>query len=65
MNFARVENNVVINIEVADQQWVDAQPDPTIFIPYSDSNPASIGCIYDAELGKFIPPVESVIPSEE
>ena len=56
MNFARMENNVVINIEVADQQWVNSQPDPTIFISYTDSNPAGIGYIYDSATGIFSPP---------
>lgn len=43
MRIARLENGIVTNIEIADQQWIDAQPDTSVFIPFTDENPAVMG----------------------
>lgn len=53
--YARLdENNVVINIECADPEWVASQPDPLTFVAYTDANPAYIGGTFDS--GYFYPP---------
>jgi hypothetical protein len=63
-NYARLdENNVVINIECAEPEWVAEQPDPSIFVAYTDENPAGIGYTYDEELDEFVAP-EPVIEEE-
>jgi hypothetical protein len=43
---ARMQGNLVINIESATQEWIDSQEDSTIFIEYTDTNPATIGGDY-------------------
>jgi hypothetical protein len=54
-NYARLdENNVVINVECAEPEWVAEQPDPSIFVAYTDLNPAYIGGTFDS--GFFYPP---------
>jgi hypothetical protein len=56
MNIARISNGIVINIEVADQEWIDAQEDPAVvFVAYSDDAPAFIGAAWDGTV--FAPPV--------
>jgi hypothetical protein len=47
MKYVRIESNVVTNIEVADEEWVAAQPDPSLYVPYNDENPAMIGGGYE------------------
>jgi len=48
MNIARIINGTVVNIEVADQEWLDAQDDPDVtFVPYGDEAPAYIGGTWD------------------
>lgn len=54
MRIARLEDGIVINIEIADQEWIDAQPDPSIFVEFTDENPAFIGGDYVD--GFFYPP---------
>lgn len=44
--YARMNGNVVANIEIADDNWVASQPNPSIFIEYTESNPASVGGAY-------------------
>lgn len=46
MRIARLDGQTVINIEVADQEWVDAQPDPTIFVTINDDDCVYIGGDY-------------------
>jgi hypothetical protein len=46
MKIARMDGNIVINIEMADQEWIDAQPDPSVFIVFDDDNYATIGGDY-------------------
>jgi hypothetical protein len=43
---ARMSGSKVINIEVATQEWIDSQEDPSIFIEYTDENPAAPGGDY-------------------
>lgn len=46
-NFAKLdENNFVINIELATQEWVDEQPNKEFYIEYFEDNPACIGGDY-------------------
>lgn len=49
MNIARIKDGLVINIEVADQEWLDAQGDPDAFVPYTDESPARIGDHWDGQ----------------
>jgi hypothetical protein len=46
MKFAKLDENIVINIEVADQEWVDKQSNKNCYIAYTDENPAVIGGDY-------------------
>jgi len=56
MNIARISNGIVINIEVADQEWLDAQDQTDVtFIPYTEEAPARIGDTWDGTV--FVPPV--------
>jgi len=45
-NYAHVQNGVVINIVVADEEWVSIQDAPTEWIEYTDENPAKINGDY-------------------
>ena len=71
--FARLdENNKIINIEIADDEWIASQPDPSIFIESVEGNKADVGGDYfdgyfypynsyaswtrDGQ-GKWVPPV--------
>ena len=49
MNIARIKDGTVINIEVAGQEWIDAQDDPSAFVPYADDAPARIGDRWDGQ----------------
>lgn len=50
MNIARVVDGTVVNVEVADQEWIDAQDDPGVtFVPYEDDAPAVIGASWDGK----------------
>lgn len=41
-NYAQVENDIVVNVVVADAEWISEQPGE--WIEYDDSNPCIIGC---------------------
>lgn len=43
-NYAVIENNIVINIVVADEEWANAQT--ATLVEYTDENPAIIGGDY-------------------
>ena len=61
MNIARIADGTVINIEVADQEWLDAQDDPAVlFVPYTDDAPARIGDTWDGT--NFVPPAAPEAP---
>jgi hypothetical protein len=54
MNVARIQDGVVINIEVADEAWIDwanTQDWGVTFVPFEDA--VKIGDRY--QKGKFIP----------
>lgn len=51
MNYAQLENNIVVNIVVADSIWIDEQPGNFVSI---GSQNVEIGSTY--ENGVFIPP---------
>lgn len=53
MNVARIKDGIVINIEVADQSWVDANQgvDGCTFVPYTPDDPAALGRAYSDEDG--------------
>lgn len=61
MNIARIDNGTVINIEVATEEWLDAQEDRSIFVPYTDEAPARIGDTWDGHA--FIPPAAPEAPN--
>jgi hypothetical protein len=52
--FAVIENEVVVNVIVGIEPEVVAA-NPTLYVEYTDSNPAGIGWTYDGK--KFIAPV--------
>ena len=45
MDIARIVNGLVVNIEIADQEWIDANQgiDGFTFVAYTDANVAHIG----------------------
>ena len=47
--------NIVVNIIVADAEFVATQIDKT-YVEYDDTNPAGIGYTYDPDTGLFTPP---------
>lgn len=62
MNVARILNGIVINIEVADQEWFEANSvgsDGSILIPYTNEQPAYIGLSWSKENGFEQPSEES------
>jgi hypothetical protein len=54
MNITRIIDGTVINIEKADQEWIDGQDDPAAFVAYTDDAPAIIGATWDGKA--FTPP---------
>lgn len=61
MNIARIDaaTGVVVNIEVADLEWIETNADPAgpwIFVPYDDDGPAAIGDSWDPIGGFTRPP---------
>jgi hypothetical protein len=57
-------DNIVINVIVADAEFVATQTDKT-YVEYTDENPAGIGWTYDETTNTFTPPyVEPVEPIE-
>lgn len=60
MNVARVKDGVVVNFEVVDRAWLDANNDAGVkFVPYSDESPAHLGLGYTEIEGFEQPPVEA------
>lgn len=51
-NYAEVQNNVVINVVVADAEWIAQQPGE--WIEYDDAHPCAIG--WDVENGVCVVP---------
>lgn len=71
MNIARVIDGVVVNLEVADQGWIDANtpsPDGAVFVQINDWETAHMGLRWD-EVGGFeqppSPPPSVPGPGEE
>lgn len=62
-SYAQVENNVVVNVVVADAEWIALQSGE--WIEYTTENPCAIG--WDVENGVcIIPPVpEPIEPPAE
>lgn len=60
MNIARIalETGLVVNIECADQEWLDAHvADPDfVFVAYTDDQPAVVGLGWDPATGFEQPP---------
>lgn len=60
MNIAKVIDGKVVNIEVASQEWIDANypnADGAIFVPIKDSETAHIGLSWSIEDGFEQPPL--------
>lgn len=53
LTIARIKDGVVINIEVASQEWIDANQgiDGCTFVPYTPEQPAALGHGYDEVTG--------------
>jgi hypothetical protein len=69
LRIARVNraDNVVVNLELAEQEWVDAANEddtPYYFVVYSDDNLAYVGLPYDPATGVFEWPEFEVYPGE-
>lgn len=54
MKVARLQEGVVVNVEMADDDWLITGANGDLLIPYTDDAPARIGDIWDGN--KFIPP---------
>jgi hypothetical protein len=55
--FAVLEGNLVVNIIVGVEPEVVAA-NPSVYVEYSDTNPAGIGWSYDQATGLFSAPIE-------
>jgi hypothetical protein len=65
VNIARVIDGIVVNIEVASQEWLDAQDDPGIvFVPYTDADPAPTGGTWDGKTFTA-PDADPIVPAYE
>lgn len=55
---ARIKNGTVINLEVADADWIASNTgiDDLTYIAYTDDNPAHIGLTWTEEEGFEQPP---------
>lgn len=64
MNIARIRNGIVINIEVADQEWIDANQgtDGCTFVEYTNEQPAHIGFGWTEANGFEQPPPDQLSP---
>lgn len=51
-DYAQVENNVVVNVVVADAEWIAQQPGE--WIEYDDAHPCAIG--WDVQNGVCVVP---------
>ncbi len=49
------DENIVVNIIVADAEFVATQPNKT-YVEYTDENPAGIGWTYDSDADVFVAP---------
>lgn len=72
MQIARVENGVVVNVEVADAKWLAAQtdlPDHVQLVPLADDDAetvaAHIGLPYDSKQGFQQPPTPAPTNGED
>jgi len=55
-NYAELNtNNIVVNVIVADAEFVATQTDKT-YVEYDETNPANIGDTYDPTTDTFISP---------
>ena len=45
-NYAQVKNGVVVDIVLADQEWINAQETPSEWVEYTSEAPARIGGDY-------------------
>jgi len=75
--YARLdENDIVINIEVADSDWVESQSNPSLFVEATENNKPIIGgeyfggCFYSPKpfdswlrdgQGNWVAPVENAL----
>lgn len=53
ISIARIKANIVVNLEVADQEWIDDNQgvDGFTFVPYTEAQPAWIGLGWTPENG--------------
>lgn len=65
MNVARIKNGVVINIEAAEPEWVNANQgiDDCVFVEYSNDQPAHVGLSWNETSGFEQPPVIEFQPA--
>lgn len=59
-NYAEVQNNVVVNVVVADAAWIAQQPGE--WIQYDDAHPCSIGWTVENGACVIPPPTPSPMP---
>jgi hypothetical protein len=60
MNFAVIENGIVVNVILCDSQEIAEQVTGKTCVEYTDANPAVIGLSYDGETFE-----QHVIPDPE
>lgn len=64
LTIARIRNGVVVNIEMASQDWIDAYDGPDLIVPYTADQPANVGLGYDPVTGFEQPPAPEPQPEE-
>jgi hypothetical protein len=57
--YAKLNNNIVVNVEMADETWVNSQANKENYVAYTSDNPAIIGGEYTAGYFYDIQPYES------
>jgi len=68
--FAQVTNNIVTDVHVVTQEFIDENPERYLgiwietFIGLPNKNYAGIGMIYDAATENFFWPPEPIVPVE-
>lgn len=56
--YAEVQNGLVVNIIVADADFITSHPQSSSFYLLDENEPFAIGDVYDAENDTFVSPVQ-------
>ena len=59
--FAQIFGNIVVNIIVAQQSYIDSLLNKDQFVEYDETNPAGIGYTYNKTTNTFSPPYQPAV----